>query len=69
MTREQMTEYVSAVDELLRLEHVTPKPPNAVARRVLEVQRARVKELTDRYREPDPTELGASAAPAPAAGG
>lgn len=53
MSSEQVRDFVAQVDELRRLQQVTKRPPNALERRNLEAQEARVDALLAVYREPD----------------
>lgn len=54
MNPEQQRAFVAAVDEMRRLQIVTPKPPNALARKNLTAAESKVDGLLALYREQDP---------------
>lgn len=51
MNPDEQRDYVEAVDELRRLQTMTPYPPNQHQRRALVTQAARVDAFTTRFME------------------
>jgi len=51
MTADEQLDYLEAVDELRRLQQVTPRPMHPLAAKKMREQESRVDELTKRFLE------------------